>query len=127
MCRVIPLSFLLIFCPLALFGDADRPAKIDKAGDDKKEAAVRPFRIKVDDAVLTDLKERLARTRFPDQLDEADWDYGVELSYLKDLVTYWRNKYDWRAWEKKLNAALPQFETEIDGVKIHFVHKRSRE
>ena len=54
------------------------------------------FQIQVADAVLEDLKQRLARTRFPDQLDGADWGYGTELSYLRELVAYWRDKYDWR-------------------------------
>jgi microsomal epoxide hydrolase len=86
--------------------------------------AVTPFRINVPDAVLNDLKDRLARTRFPDQINGAGWEYGTELTYLKDLVTYWRTKYDWRAQERRLNQ-LPQFKTTIDGVDIHFVHQRS--
>lgn len=85
-----------------------------------------PFRIAVADSVLSDLKARLARTRFPDQVDKSDWDYGVELGYMKDLVRYWHDKYDWRAHEAKLNA-LPQFTTEIDGLKVHFLHVRSKE
>jgi microsomal epoxide hydrolase len=87
--------------------------------------AVVPFRIAVPDAVLTDLKDRLARTRFPDEIDDARWDYGTNLAYLKDLVAYWRTKYDWREQERRLNQ-LPQFKTTIDGVDIQFVHQRSR-
>ena len=93
---------------------------------DEKPAEIKPFKIAVDDAVLKDLKERLARTRFPDEIDGVGWDYGVELGYVKELVRYWRNKYDWRDQEKKLNE-LPQFTTEIDGLTIHFVHVRSKE
>jgi pimeloyl-ACP methyl ester carboxylesterase len=89
-------------------------------------AAIKPFQINVDDAVLKDLKERLARTRFPDTIDDSGWDYGVDLGYMKELVGYWKDKYDWRAQEKKLNE-LPQFTTEIDGLPIHFVHQRSKE
>src|SRR5262245_4598112 len=97
------------------------------AADDKPDAqAITPFKIAVDDAVLRDLKERLARTRFPDQVEESGWEYGVDLAYMKELVGYWRDRYDWRAQEKKLNE-LPQFVTEIDGIKVHFVHKRSKE
>lgn len=93
----------------------------------KSDAAViKPFKIAVDDAVLRDLKERLARTRWPDQLDNSGWDYGVDLAYMKELVAYWQNKYDWRAEEKKLNE-FPQFTTEIDGVTIHFIHQQSKE
>jgi microsomal epoxide hydrolase len=86
--------------------------------------AVVPFRINVPDRVLTDLKDRLGRTRFPDEIEGAGWDYGTNLAYLKDLVSYWRTKYDWREQERRLNQ-LPQFKTTIDGVDIHFVHQRS--
>src|SRR5262245_39837791 len=95
------------------------------AADRPDPAAIRPFKIAVDDGVLRDLKERLARTRFPGQI-EAGWDYGVELSYLKELVAYWRDKYDWRVHERELNQ-FPQFVTEIDGLPIHFIHQRSKE
>src|SRR5262249_61752534 len=88
--------------------------------------AIKPFRIAVDDAVLRDLKERLARTRFPDQVEGGGWDYGVELGSMKELVAYWKDSYDWRAQERKLND-MPQFVTEIDGLPIHFVHQRSKE
>jgi pimeloyl-ACP methyl ester carboxylesterase len=97
-----------------------------RADDKPKTDAIKPFKIAVDDAVLRDLKERLARTRFPDQIPETGWDYGVDLVYMKDLVTYWKDKYDWRAEERKLNE-LPQFTTEIDGLSIHFIHVRSKE
>jgi pimeloyl-ACP methyl ester carboxylesterase len=92
------------------------------AADDDE---VRPFRIQVSDATLADLKERLARTRWPDELDDAGWDYGVPLGYLRELCDYWRTRYDWRKHEAALNA-LPQFVTKIDGVDLHFIHVRSR-
>jgi epoxide hydrolase len=88
------------------------------------EQAVVPFTIRVDDAVLADLKERLARTRFPGELKGGGWEYGTNLQYLKELVAYWKDRYDWRAQERKLNA-LPQFTTVIDGLRVHFVHQRS--
>ncbi len=87
--------------------------------------AVRPFKINVDDAVLKDLRERLARTRFPDAVEGAAWDHGPGLDYMKKLVDYWRKDYDWRAEERKLNR-LEQFVTEIDGVDVHFIHQRSK-
>src|SRR5262245_9039508 len=87
--------------------------------------AIVPFKIQVPNAVLTDLKERLARTRFADELDNAGWDYGTNLVYLKGLVEYWRDKYDWRAQERRLNQ-FEQFKTTIDGVDIHFIHHRSK-
>jgi pimeloyl-ACP methyl ester carboxylesterase len=86
--------------------------------------AVEPFRIHVDDAVLDDLRERLARTRLPDEIDGTGWEYGIPYGYLRELVAYWRDTYDWRAHEAALNA-LPQFRTRIDGQTIHFVHAAS--
>jgi hypothetical protein len=87
--------------------------------------AITPFEIHVDNAVLTDLKQRLARTRFPGEIANSDWDYGTNLAYLKELVTYWRDRYDWRAAEKRLNQ-FDQFTTKIDGLDIHFIHQRSK-
>jgi epoxide hydrolase len=88
-------------------------------------AAIVPFKIQVPDTVLADLKRRLAQARFADEFPDAGWDYGTNLAYLKSLVEYWRDKYDWRAQEKRLNA-FDQFKTNIDGVDIHFIHQRSR-
>jgi pimeloyl-ACP methyl ester carboxylesterase len=85
-----------------------------------------PFKIAVEDTVLRDLKDRLARTRWPDQIDGSDWEYGVPVAYMREFVEYWRTKYDWRDHEKKLNM-LDQFVTRIDGLDIHFVHVRSKE
>lgn len=84
-----------------------------------------PFRIDVPDAVLRDLKERLARTRVPDELEGAGWRYGFNRAYLQDLVVYWRDRYDWRAHERRLNR-FEQFTTEIDGVDVHFIHRRAK-
>ncbi|MEV4888462.1 epoxide hydrolase family protein [Nonomuraea sp. NPDC055795] len=85
---------------------------------------MKPFHIDIPDADLTDLRERLARTRWPDELPGVGWSYGVPLSYARDLAGYWADGFDWRAQEAALNA-LPQFTTEIDGQNIHFVHVRS--
>jgi epoxide hydrolase len=89
------------------------------------DEAIVPFTISVPDSVLRDLKERLARTRFPDQLQNVGWDYGTDPAYLKPLVEYWRDRFDWRAQERKLNE-FDQFTTTIDGLKIHFIHQKSR-
>jgi pimeloyl-ACP methyl ester carboxylesterase len=88
--------------------------------------AIVPFTIHVPDAALDDLHERLARTRFPEAIAGAGWDYGTDLDYLKSLVSYWQNQYDWRAAERRLNA-FDQYTTEIDGLRIHFIHQRSKE
>lgn len=88
--------------------------------------SIRPFRIDIDQADLDDLTARLDRTRFPAPLPGDDWDTGVPVSYLRELVAHWRDAYDWRAQEAALNAH-PQFLTEIDGQQIHFLHVRSPE
>ncbi len=84
-----------------------------------------PFRIAVPEADLADLRARLARTRWPDDVNDAAWSYGTELRFLKDLAAYWRDGFDWRAVEARLNA-LPQFMLEIDGLAVHFVHARGK-
>ena len=89
-------------------------------------AEIRPFRIEVPQADLDDLRDRLARTRWPDELPGVGWTRGVPLGYLKALVDYWRTGYDWRTHEARLNQ-LPQYTTEIDSQTIHFVHVRSPE
>jgi microsomal epoxide hydrolase len=86
---------------------------------------VEPFRIAVSDAVLDDLRERLARTRFPDEIAGSGWGYGAELAYMRELLAYWRERYDWRAAEARLNA-FPQFRAEVGGLHIHFIHQRGR-
>lgn len=85
---------------------------------------VEPFEIRVPDAVLTDLRSRLAHARIPEQVPGTGWDDGVPSGYLAELVAYWRDGYDWRTHEARLNR-LAQFRTRIDGVAIHFVHARS--
>ncbi len=86
--------------------------------------AVQPFRIAIPEADLDDLRARLARTRLPEKETPDDWSQGIPLSYVRELVAYWKNGYDWRICEARLNA-LPQFTTRIDGLGIHFLHIRS--
>ncbi|MGR6974590.1 epoxide hydrolase family protein [Streptomyces cynarae] len=88
--------------------------------------SIRPFRLAIPQSDLDDLRDRLDRTRWPDELPGVGWAYGVPLDYLKELVRYWRHDYDWRAAEARLNA-WPQFTTEIDGAHVHFAHVRSPE
>jgi pimeloyl-ACP methyl ester carboxylesterase len=87
--------------------------------------SIRPFRVRVPQKALNDLRRRLAETRWPDRETVADRSQGAQLALLKELVRYWGSDYDWRKAEAKLNA-LPQFVTKIDGVDIHFIHVRSR-
>ena len=88
--------------------------------------SIQPFTIDIPQTELDDLHDRLARTRWPDELPGVGWDYGVPLGYVRELAAYWRDSYDWRDWEAKLNI-FPQFTTEIDGANIHFLHVRSPE
>ena len=90
------------------------------------DARIHPFRIEVPAADLDDLRARLARTRWPDQLDGIGWDYGTPLGYLRELAEYWGTGYDWRVHERELNG-FPQFTTTIAGQRVHFMHVRSPE
>ena len=96
------------------------------AGQPADGAAIESFTIDVPDDVLADLKERLARARMPDEPEGVGWDLGMNQAYLTQLVEYWRDEFDWRAQERRLNR-LEQFKTRIDGLDIHFVHRRSAE
>src|SRR6202051_1809087 len=90
------------------------------------ETIVRPFRIKIPQADLDDLRDRLVRTRWPEEIPGVGWSRGVPLGYLKELADYWLTRYDWRKHEVMLNE-LPQFITEIDGTPVHFLTVRSPE
>jgi len=83
---------------------------------------IEPFRIAVADSTLADLRERLARTRFPDEIPDSGWEYGTNLAYLKELVEYWKTKYDWRRHEAELNR-FHHFRASVDGLGIHFIHE----
>src|ERR671912_403685 len=93
---------------------------------DRTDAEIRSFRIAIPQADLDDLADRLARTRWPDELPGVGWSRGVPLGYLQELVDRWRTAYDWREHEARLNA-LPQFTTTVDGAHVHFLHVRSPE
>jgi pimeloyl-ACP methyl ester carboxylesterase len=85
---------------------------------------IRPYRIDIPQAELDDLRYRLDRVRWAQEVDDAGWDYGSTVDELKAQVDYWRSTYDWRAWEARLNK-YPQFTTTVDGQNIHFMHVRS--
>jgi pimeloyl-ACP methyl ester carboxylesterase len=87
---------------------------------------IRPFRIDVPEGELEDLRDRLARTRWPDQLPGVGWSYGTPVDYVREMAEYWRTSYDWRKHEARLNE-FPQFTTTIDGSNVHFLHVRSPE
>lgn len=85
---------------------------------------LRPFTVAIEQDRLDDLETRLARTRWPEAEPVDDWSQGVPLAALRDLVEHWRHTYDWRKCEARLNS-FEQFVTEIDGLDIHFMHRRS--
>ena len=85
--------------------------------------AIRPFRVDVPQAELDDLRDRLARTRWPDDYEGVGWDYGADLATMKELATYWRDGYDWRRQEAYLNS-FPHFTAELDGEELTFLHVR---
>jgi pimeloyl-ACP methyl ester carboxylesterase len=87
--------------------------------------SIQSFKIAIPQATLDDLRERLAHTRWPDEVEGAGWEYGMNLGYLKELVDYWQHEFDWRKHEAELNT-FAQFKAEIDGVKIHFIHERGK-
>ncbi|MBV8238409.1 MAG: alpha/beta fold hydrolase, partial [Sphingomonas sp.] len=88
--------------------------------------AITPFHLDVPEAALDDLRVRLANTRWPERETVEDWGQGVPLDRAQALVAHWRDRYDWRACEARLNA-LGQYRTTIDGTGIHFLHVRSPE
>lgn len=86
---------------------------------------VQPYKVHIPEAILQDLKERLANTRWPGEIPGSGWDYGSNLDYVQELVEYWRTRFDWRAQEEAINA-LPHFRADVDGNGIHFIHQRGK-
>jgi pimeloyl-ACP methyl ester carboxylesterase len=84
-----------------------------------------PFRVEVDASILDDLQRRLCNTRWTRVTPGADWEFGTDPAYLRELVEYWKTSYDWRAHEARLNA-FAQFKARVDGIELHFVHERGR-
>ena len=80
-----------------------------------------PFELRVPDAAIADLRDRLRRTRLPDQTPGAPWAYGTEVAYVRDLVAYWKDDFDWRGAETRLNA-FPQYKVPLHGIDLHYLH-----
>jgi pimeloyl-ACP methyl ester carboxylesterase len=91
-----------------------------------QDTEIRPFHVDIREAQLDDLRDRLARTRWPDELPGVGWSYGVPVDRVKELTEHWQKGYDWRFHETRLNG-FPQFTTVIDGQRVHFLHVRSPE
>ena len=91
----------------------------------KSPLHITPFSIHIEEEILSDLRERTRNTRWPDQAPGAAWDQGTDVDYLKQLLAYWADGFDWRAQERELNA-VHHFRAELDGVHIHFVYEHAR-
>jgi pimeloyl-ACP methyl ester carboxylesterase len=87
--------------------------------------SIQPFTIHIPQATLDDLRERLARTYWPDAVEGSGWEHGIALPYMKEVVAYWQQQYDWRKHEAALNT-LAHFKAEVDGVGIHFIYERGK-
>jgi pimeloyl-ACP methyl ester carboxylesterase len=83
------------------------------------------FHIRIDDAVLEDLRQRLAHTRFPDEIPGNQWKYGPDLAYMNSLLETWRTRYDWRKQEAVLNR-FKQYKVRIGGIDLHFIHEEGK-
>lgn len=86
---------------------------------------IRPFTIDISQSILDDLRERLSRTRWVDDLNDSGWTYGLSIPYMRELVSYWQSGFDWRAQEEAMSR-FAHFRTDIDGLGIHFIHERGR-
>jgi microsomal epoxide hydrolase len=84
--------------------------------------SIERFHIHVSDEILNDLNYRLEHVRWPDHLEDSDWQRGTDIGYLKSLVSYWRDHYDWRTQEFEINR-LSQFRSKVNGIDVHFVHE----
>jgi hypothetical protein len=87
-------------------------------------ATVRPFRIEIGDDIIEDLRDRIARTRWPDEAPGPQWSQGTDLEYLRDFLQYWAEEFDWTSQERALNS-LEHFTTDVDGTRVHFIHERA--
>jgi pimeloyl-ACP methyl ester carboxylesterase len=113
----------------AVSSDTATPASSLIPGNEgvaSQDVSIRPYRVNFSDAALTDLRQRILATRWPDKELVPDATQGVQLATMQELAHYWATDYDWRKCEAKLNA-LPQFVTNIDGVDIYFIQVRSKE
>jgi pimeloyl-ACP methyl ester carboxylesterase len=106
--------------------DTMTPSATERGSEEATDkTAIRPFRVNVPEAELTDLRRRITATRFPEKETVTDFSQGVPLATTQKLARYWATEYDWRKVEARLNA-VPNFITEIDGLDIHFIHVRSK-
>ena len=122
--RLLTLLFSVIVLLLSLVPAQARTLNSNSDPESAAGTSIRPFKMHVPDSVLADLHHRLVEIKWPDQLPGTSWEYGADIKKVRELAEYWRNGYDWRAQEAKINR-FDQFTTEIDGQQIHFIHQRS--
>ncbi|MED5200155.1 MAG: epoxide hydrolase [Gemmatimonadota bacterium] len=120
---LITVSFTVAACTADPSGDSMAGSSAEGQPD---PMAVRPFTIDIPDDVLTDLRDRLSRTRLPEESPGTGWDQGANRAYVAELLAYWEDEFDWRAQERRLNE-FDHFKTMIDGLDVHFIHQRSPE
>jgi len=89
------------------------------------QTSIEPFVVRIPQDTLDDLHHRLERTRWPEDSAHSDWDHGVDLGYLTELVRYWQNDFDWRRQEREINR-LAHYHTVVEGLDIHFIHERGK-
>jgi len=122
---VVPIA-IGIYVVCFMSEDAAPPEMVERwwgktaKSDGKEDATVRPFVVSASPTTLKDLQDRLKNTRLPTSLEGTQFEYGFHSDYLKQVVEYWRTKYDWEKFQAQLNS-LPQFVTKIDGIDVHFV------
>jgi len=91
------------------------------AGRPNVNSKCEAFALHIPDGAIVDLRERLARTRLPDQPPGAAWAYGTDAGWMRALIAYWRDGFDWRAQERRLNA-FPQYQAHLHDIDVHFLH-----
>ena len=111
-------AFVIVFGLLITIQASQSPARTESP------ALIKSFKVHIPNAVLADLRRRLSETKWPDQLPATTWEYGADISRVRELADYWQKDYDWRAQEAQINR-FDQFTTEIDGQTIYFIHERS--
>ena len=112
-------------CPRSDGSELIQSAVRDRRTRAEREWRSSPLSSTSPQATLDDLAARLARTRWPDEVEGAGWDYGTNLAYLQAVVEYWRTRFDWRGQERAMNA-FPHFRASVNGLGVHFIHARGQ-
>ncbi|GAA0367417.1 epoxide hydrolase family protein [Bacillus horti] len=84
---------------------------------------IRPYTVRVDKTEIEELKKRLQNTRWPDEIEEAQWEYGIPLAFMKDMLHYWKTEFNWKNVEDRINS-YANYQADIDGIALHFIYER---